>query len=464
MKRELISLFVVLFVTALLPYLVVLAEGQSDFIELESYNHARIAESIRLSEWRTIPAGASVYDVLMSLFVVGEVNQIVVFLVNLLLFIGSMFFTFILLRKSLGVIGVLVLSVLALMTPGVMHALFSVESAVLVLFIGLFGTLLILHTRQEYFFAGAIITSVLGGINIILAMYFLVVLIAISARRKWRECVVGILLFMCGSIIFALLTSAHLPELTTVKMAFWQLAKLFVADFGGSGVSIFLLCLCVVGIVTSWREKEWKWWHVFGLLSIFTSIVVRSLALFGILFVAYFASKGVLHLARQDWKLGMVKKLTFFAIFFGLMFTQIAYSTTVMKGGPNSDLEISMAALRSFANSGAVVLSHPKYGFMIERETGMHALISSDYIFTRRGWAAYATLNEVFISRDLAKTKRLLKVNGVSFIIITREMENGLVWSRQDEGLLFVVQDKETFEKLFENGSVRIWRVRAGNK
>ena len=49
----------------------------------------------------------------------------------------------------------------------------------------------------------------------------------------------------------------------------------------------------------------------------------------------------------------------------------------------------------------------------------------------------------------------------ISYILITPEMKNGLVWSRNNEGLLYLLKNNpDVFKMIYNNEGVEIWRIR----
>jgi hypothetical protein len=69
-------------------------------------------------------------------------------------------------------------------------------------------------------------------------------------------------------------------------------------------------------------------------------------------------------------------------------------------------------------------------------------------------------LNKLFYSRDLTKVLNIFNEFKISYIFITPEMKNGLVWSKDNEGLLYLLNTNPNhFSLIYNNNGFEIWRV-----
>ncbi|HII72040.1 TPA: hypothetical protein HA265_04765 [Candidatus Woesearchaeota archaeon] len=66
----------------------------------------------------------------------------------------------------------------------------------------------------------------------------------------------------------------------------------------------------------------------------------------------------------------------------------------------------------------------------------------------------------MFYSRKLDDTKKLFQAYNVKHVLVDPEMKDGFVWSKPNEGLLFLFTNKETFEKIYDQDGVEIWEVK----
>lgn len=64
----------------------------------------------------------------------------------------------------------------------------------------------------------------------------------------------------------------------------------------------------------------------------------------------------------------------------------------------------------------------------------------------------------VWYGREIHNASAALNAQGVDLIIITRQMREGRVWNREEEGLLFLLENSEMFKRGFANDEIEIWR------
>ena len=66
---------------------------------------------------------------------------------------------------------------------------------------------------------------------------------------------------------------------------------------------------------------------------------------------------------------------------------------------------------------------------------------------------------EIFYSRNLKDTKILLEKYNINYIWIDNKMKNGLVWEKEQQGLLFLFRNNETFNNIYNNQGIEIWEI-----
>ncbi|MEM3154071.1 MAG: hypothetical protein QW165_00695, partial [Candidatus Woesearchaeota archaeon] len=104
------------------------------------------------------------------------------------------------------------------------------------------------------------------------------------------------------------------------------------------------------------------------------------------------------------------------------------------------------------------VLTHEQYGFWVE-SAGHTAIL--DPLWQQLpdandvAWDAAA----IFKSTDLTQAQKLLAKYNITHILITPEMEHGLLWEREEQGLDFLVKNSEMFKKLPTGLNINVWKV-----
>jgi hypothetical protein len=153
------------------------------------------------------------------------------------------------------------------------------------------------------------------------------------------------------------------------------------------------------------------------------------------------------------WELEQIKFLSIMLVACGLMFSTLSFIGLLASFGPSDSLGRGLVWL---ANEDAnVVLTHYSRGFWVESIAGKKVLID-DFSKDRR------LLNDsmtMFYSRNLKKTRELLDGYNISHIVIDTDMKHGLVWQKDDEGMLFLFRNNETFNRIYDKAGVEIWKV-----
>lgn len=141
----------------------------------------------------------------------------------------------------------------------------------------------------------------------------------------------------------------------------------------------------------------------------------------------------------------------------GFIFSAVSYTNIVSNLGPNPDVVTSLYWLRENVAEDSVVLAHYSRGFWInyfsERTPTLDSFSSKSNL---------AIMDELFQTRDLRKAQIILREFDVNYIWIDSEMRDGLIWTKEKQGLLFLFIDEDNFNKVYANNNVEIWEYIGG--
>ncbi|MBI2134252.1 hypothetical protein HYU11_06265 [Candidatus Woesearchaeota archaeon] len=440
------------------PFFIRVYEGKNPVFGEEPYYHARIAKHMisgDLSAADTLvynerPYYFGPYHVfLASLSKVVGIDSASLVLPFLLGLVSVAFFY--LLLGNFGIVGSrrLFISVFLVISPSFLSA-FTISNpnslAIPLYIVGIWLLSMKGGFRSFTGILGLIVlfpTILFGFLNAMLAIVIMIGLFTVEERKR-----ASFLVFF--SVVFV---SALLYYLVFfVKLLPIGLLSLVVSDLGGSGFGAFSLILLVSGVLFTWGKKasySLPYYVLLFLLSIlffYGSFAIPYLSFV----VAFFSGLGFHALVSRDWNLPLLKRLTILLVFCGLLFSTISFLSRLSSSGP--DILTVNALLYLNGREDGIVLSHYSNGFWIEYFAGKPVLIDS-FLAGKR----YSDSNEIFYSRNLDVTRRLLDRYDVRYILIDEEMRSGKVWSREDEGLLFLFRNNETFSKIYEEGRLAIW-------
>ncbi len=228
----------------------------------------------------------------------------------------------------------------------------------------------------------------------------------------------------------------------------------YISDIGGTyGLSIFALLLAIVGAVLVWEHKKTYYGiYAISICFLIASFYFPDLLVFANILVSALAGVALSNLAQRKWELGFLRHAALLVLFCGLLFSSISQAVTLADAPPTTTF------FKTLEFAPGTVLTHENYGFWVEM-AGHKAVIDPLWKElpepSEQAWDVAA----MFSSTDLEKTRLLLKKYNVTHILITPEMQRGLLWEREEHGLAFLAENSETFKKVETGSNIGVWRV-----
>lgn len=223
-----------------------------------------------------------------------------------------------------------------------------------------------------------------------------------------------------------------------------RLAQVFF-DFGRSdGLSVFLVVLSLAGALALWNRRYQMREFFVALLTVTALFWVDSaLALpFLALAAAVLGAFALAALWHRRWEVPLIRNVTILVIFCGLLFSTLSFLGSIEEQGPSPLL---VSDYRSFNQQGAVV-SAPSRGAWIRYYTDLEPQEETNETAA------------LFRTRNLAQARALL--NGSDYLLIDDKMRHGQVWSKPEDGLLFLLRNNETFAIEQQGVVSELWRIR----
>jgi hypothetical protein len=225
-----------------------------------------------------------------------------------------------------------------------------------------------------------------------------------------------------------------------------------------TGFRIFILLLSLIGFFKLWSDKNKRISIFIFLLLFFASLFLSNLLFYLNFLIAIPAACGLLTLLKMKWRVRLIKNLTLLILISGLLISSILSIAQFSTSSPDNQLINALLWLRSYSGGGRV-LSHPSNSFWIQKIANKPTFADP----TLQGSLFYANrfniTEQIFYSRNLEKTSFLLTDNNISYIFIDPEMKYGKVWTRQGHGLLFLLENSETFKKIYDHNDIEIWKL-----
>lgn len=346
-------------------------------------------------------------------------------------------------------------AIVLIFSPAFMY-LFSVSSPnCLTAFILLFATYLLLSSRKMHVLFGGIMLSLASLTDpFVFALSMAIsILIIYNTRNSSRLRKLLFVLVALAGIAGSLLLYSFAQPAFSIRSDFLRQS---ITDMGGViGFGLFHIILFFSGLLSTWKMKR-----EYALLYLMLALVFILMLALGINYnaylnflVVYFMGVALSNLAAMKWESLHLKNIALLILFCGLLFSGVSYAKRIALMEPEPELVQQLENLRSYP--GGIVLSHPKYAESIEYFGGMPAY------FRPEADDAIRRINiseEIFNSRRLEYTKQIMDEENIRYVVVTMDMRKGLVWDRENEGLLFLFRNNETFKKLYGNEvGVEVW-------
>lgn len=231
-----------------------------------------------------------------------------------------------------------------------------------------------------------------------------------------------------------------------------------ISGFGANvGVSIFHLVLAFIGLlVIKTKEKRFPNYIVL-FSSLLLSVFFNLILIFFNFFICLLASYALFEIYNKKWEIDVLKNITLILIVYGLLFSSFSFQTRLLNSSPTSEEISALTYLKDQPNG--VVLSHFSNGYQIEYFSKKQVILDQRIYTLSDGVEKLNESNTLFYSRNLENTKSLLQKNNVSYIFINEEMKDGEIWDRRNQGLLFILDKSNDFQKIYDKNNVEIWKV-----
>ena len=190
------------------------------------------------------------------------------------------------------------------------------------------------------------------------------------------------------------------------------------------------------------------------------TIINREFIIYSSFLIIYIASLGISYLVKSRWESETIRRLTIVLLIIGLLFSSYTSLISIKNSQPNNELFQALSDLRTQGVMGDVVFSHYKYGIFINSIANKKNYMDSNSGYAPNLKVRYQDMQTLFYTRSADQAKELINKYDIDYILITKEMKEGLVWNNRDEGLLFVVENSKEFRSVIKNDEVEVWKVR----
>jgi hypothetical protein len=457
-------IFIVMLFVLGLPFLVRYLSHEPLLFGAEPYYHMRLAENIQkgglpdadsllFKEGHYTP---NLYHIILaSLFLFADHSYVSMLLP---IFLGiCVFFLFNQIMKSFAIsfaYRAAALSILVL-SPPFLSAFTRSSPVTFALFLTLFGLYLLTARRQGYRFFSVICFAMvpfLGVTETIVSILVLLGIFVIERHKYW-------LAIAISAIVLVIAFAWFYVNGFIYSISLYPVHELF-SDLGGQyGVGVFNLLLGVIGLVFVWQRRT----RVVALYAVGLCFAVMPLfdpksLVYLIFLMALLGGIGYVRLYYMKWHLRQIRFLSMLILACGLLFSGTVFINSLAASGPQRELVQGLQWLGQ--QDTKVVLTHSSRSAWVQEIAQKKVLTdeySQFYDFAQPNISMLNASKNMFYSRNLEKTKKLFNIYNISHVLIDPQMKSGLVWNSEEEGLLFLFRNNETFKRVYSVSGIEVW-------
>ena len=222
-----------------------------------------------------------------------------------------------------------------------------------------------------------------------------------------------------------------------------------------NGIGMFTLILAISGWLFYWRKNKKVLFFIF--LMFIVSLSFPKINYFIYPLIALLGGLGINVLFNQKWKLESLKNLTLFIFFLGMLFSVIAYETRILEEQPSDKILEGLNYLAE--EEDGVVFSHHSRGLWIEIYSNKTVLLDSNFDGVKNLEEKQSDTQQLFHTYDLSNVKELFKKYNIKYVVVDIGLKNGLVWEKENQELLYLLTDKNSFRKIYSNSEIDIWEI-----
>ena len=227
------------------------------------------------------------------------------------------------------------------------------------------------------------------------------------------------LIFTTGVVVAGMLRGSWPPILIDTG---------FLEELGGLvSFSVFAIVLAIYGLGTHWGTMKRIRTIVFALLLV-AAAWLPGLRTAGMLFVCVAAAWGMKSLFGRRWTLALLRNATILLLACLALFVVITHEQLLVHEAPSRELLAAAREIRIQPHDGTL-------------------LTTTDYDEALAYYADIRTVNapeSVLSAVTVTAVHPWLVAQNVRYILVTDEMRAAL-WTRDDEGLLFLLENNEKF-------------------
>lgn len=461
------SLILTIVILLIIPY-IRLFYYDNLLIGEQPYYHIRVAQHILE---KGIPLNDPLIDspyllqpfhlVLAGLFSFLSISLSSFLLPFLLGGLSVIFFYLILKELRISILNKFFALFILIISPVFIYTFSTLNSYSLSVFVLLLAFFLFIKKQKFFFILSLILFAVIPFFNFVSVIFSVAILLIYSLNNKkkikqfYNILFIVIIIALIRYIIY--LIKYGIPHFSLNSVVFVN----YLSELGGLlSFGIFNLILAAIGLYLIWNKKKQILGYLVLFIAIIFSLYFNPVNIYLNFIFAISAGYAFVSIVKMRYSLMIIKKLTIVLLLFGLIFSTISYTAIVSGIFPDKSVVNSLEWLKANSKPEDVIFSHYAKGNWIQAIAQRPVLLNSNFIYIEDVKTKLNDSDIIFYSRTLKKTVSLLDQYNISYIWIDSEMKKELVWTKEEEGLLFLFSNKEKFKRVYSKEGIEIWKIK----
>lgn len=235
-----------------------------------------------------------------------------------------------------------------------------------------------------------------------------------------------------------------------------------ISDLGYvSGFSFFTSVLILIGIFYSYKSIKLELINSKLFLLLFFGFLFFILfdqnVLFYLQFIAlFYGAIGLNYIIDFHYSTDYLKYLMILMTLSLFIFSPLSYSRQMIDLYPDSNTVEAMKFLES--KDGFGVFSSIRNGELLESISNKPVYINSKSYYSRDFEDKIKIMNDVYYTRKVEVVIDFMLTNKLAYVYIDEEMHND-VWLHDKQGLLYVLENTDTFSKIYDKDEIKIYSL-----
>jgi len=463
MKKQLFSKkyvkYIVLAIAILL--LLVVPLFRAGLPGTESYLNLRLADDFSLHDDLSFGGRFASYH-LGTPFVFSFIPEILVTLILIILGILSLLLLREIIKEFTNDKALInIASLFYVVSPAFIYLFTSFNDFFLPFFIALL--IFYLFNKEKIRWLNIILISILPFFSITITGLLLISLFFYVLSHKKDLKVYYSILFLFGAII-SILYYGYMLYRTGVPIGIslqpnttFSLFRSIIFDLGSYfGIAIFTIITAFIGFGNIWKNKYENLFAFFSIIFLFLLVLYRVEALIFLnLFFVVFAAIGFIGLLRAAWSSLYFKNLIIFIILVGIIFSGFSQVQNLIDSDPSKEMLDGLNFLST--QEQGVVFSDQSRGIWLNW-AGHKNVMDENSKYISDAQERLDDSQIMLFSRDIDVTNQIVNKYNIKYIWIDKDMKDS-IWEYDTEGLLFIVQNTKSYNKIYDKEGIEIWRI-----